>query len=681
MCILCLLAHHSNTNNAFRSPFIPYTYLTVYTAYGDYIVGFNARTGEQVFELRLPFNKTSSNYYGGGGMADIRMMIPQPAVRSLILHEASKRLVVISDGFASQKIAEIVANSDGSSNNKETTFPILFERYDTHIRLYDTDSLVAGNSDPLTTYDINGNFNAVRSIDGIVHIMTTTGIDVNSDLIVPFERSNKEFANMTDDEYIAAVQVKAKTAIPAFTNKLLDEITLPNGNVPNLARISIFSDQSNSGGMEELTMPLGPVNTYAQITTFDVSNSDQGVDATASGTFLSDYWARFYGATNSIIIASQGTKILEVLTRDNGKERRTSIDTTYFTAFSIDGTTTAPHSVGQVDGYLLNEHAIDVKDDALRVAVILWNYTYVWDPSWAMYDDAVMILEGDVVRNLQSDATSSPAVEMDDWLTTQPETVTQNFVVVLQMPGLDNNDKPGAMEEVGRVQIGKPGESITAVRFFDNIAYAVTFEQTDPFYVLDLENGAKVLGEVEISGFSSYLHSINDDNTLILAIGQETDSDGMILGLQLTVFDMSDPASPAVLQRHVVESSSNVDSYSDALWDFKAIRYAGGRLILPMDIYPIYENVTDTESFHGFVTFAVNATGITEECSINHVQEMSTTVCYYCSSLPRRSMIFDGNVVTMQNHGAMSTNMDTCQDQWQLALSVPSGDDCCNAWY
>jgi uncharacterized secreted protein with C-terminal beta-propeller domain len=50
-----------------------------------------------------------------------------------------------------------------------------------------------------------------------------------------------------------------------------------------------------------------------------------------------------------------------------------------------------------------------------------------------------------------------------------------------------------------------------------------------------------ILGELKITGFSSYLHSINDDNTLLVGVGEEADKDGMILGLKIALFDTSDP--------------------------------------------------------------------------------------------------------------------------------------------
>ena len=68
----------------------------------------------------------------------------------------------------------------------------------------------------------------------------------------------------------------------------------------------------------------------------------------------------------------------------------------------------------------------------------------------------------------------------------------------------------GLFSEVSRIpNLGKVGESFTAVRFFGSLAYAVTFEKTDPFYVLALDpTNPRVLGDLEITGFSLYLHSI-----------------------------------------------------------------------------------------------------------------------------------------------------------------------------
>ena len=62
-----------------------------------------------------------------------------------------------------------------------------------------------------------------------------------------------------------------------------------------------------------------------------------------------------------------------------------------------------------------------------------------------------------------------------------------NEVVVL--------DTDGDLDVVGRTpRFGHPGETIQGVRFVGEVAYAVTFLQTDPFYVLDLADPAGAEG-------------------------------------------------------------------------------------------------------------------------------------------------------------------------------------------
>src|SRR5690606_15756053 len=53
--------------------------------------------------------------------------------------------------------------------------------------------------------------------------------------------------------------------------------------------------------------------------------------------------------------------------------------------------------------------------------------------------------------------------------------------------------------------IGKPGERITSVRFFENFAYIVTYRNTDPLYTIDLTNPTKpeIINEIEEPGYST----------------------------------------------------------------------------------------------------------------------------------------------------------------------------------
>ena len=143
---------------------------------------------------------------------------------------------------------------------------------------------------------------------------------------------------------------------------------------------------------------------------------------------------------------------------------------------------------------------------------------------------------------------------------------------------LPNEQQPGL--------IGKPNEDIYAVRYFNDKAYVVTFERIDPLYVIDLSvpSAPFIAGELEVPGFSSYLHPINEH--LLLGVGQQVNTDAIpgnggnngsdvmpvTTGAKVALFDVSDPSQPVQLQSFVYE-----DSYTPVQWDHHGFSY------LPID--------------------------------------------------------------------------------------------------
>ena len=59
------------------------------------------------------------------------------------------------------------------------------------------------------------------------------------------------------------------------------------------------------------------------------------------------------------------------------------------------------------------------------------------------------------------------------------------------------------------------------MRFIGDVGYVVTFRQTDPLYTIDLSDPAapRVAGELELLGYSAYLHPVGDG--LLLGVGQD----------------------------------------------------------------------------------------------------------------------------------------------------------------
>jgi uncharacterized secreted protein with C-terminal beta-propeller domain len=123
--------------------------------------------------------------------------------------------------------------------------------------------------------------------------------------------------------------------------------------------------------------------------------------------------------------------------------------------------------------------------------------------------------------------------------------------------------------QLGRVGgLGK-GERIYAVRFLGDTGYVVTFRQVDPLYTIDLSDprAPKVLGELKILGYSAYLHPVGDG--LLLGVGQDASEEGRRLGLQVSLFDVSDLRAPKRLDVETLPGSSS----SQVEWDHHAFLF------------------------------------------------------------------------------------------------------------
>ena len=150
------------------------------------------------------------------------------------------------------------------------------------------------------------------------------------------------------------------------------------------------------------------------------------------------------------------------------------------------------------------------------------------------------------------------------------------------------------MEEIGTITGLGIDERIFAVRFMGPQAYIVTFRQIDPLYALDLSDptNPKALGELKITGFSSYLHPVGEN--LLLGIGQEADQDGRIEGLQISLFDTSDPTDPQrvdqlllqdILDLSEADEIDTIGSSSPVERDHRAFLFYENSAFIPYESY------------------------------------------------------------------------------------------------
>jgi inhibitor of cysteine peptidase len=128
------------------------------------------------------------------------------------------------------------------------------------------------------------------------------------------------------------------------------------------------------------------------------------------------------------------------------------------------------------------------------------------------------------------------------------------------------------------------GESIYATRFVGPTCYIVTFKQTDPFMVIDLNNPTTpiVLGELKIPGYSTYLHPYDD--THVIGIGRNNSS------VKISLYDITSMSNPIEISRYIIDNTDK-DSYwwteSTALYEHKAFLFDKEKnlLVIPAGNY------------------------------------------------------------------------------------------------
>lgn len=113
-----------------------------------------------------------------------------------------------------------------------------------------------------------------------------------------------------------------------------------------------------------------------------------------------------------------------------------------------------------------------------------------------------------------------------------------------------------AMQVCGNIGDLAEGEDIRSARFFGDAGYFVTFRDTDPLFSVDLSDPSdpKILGELKITGFSSYLHFYGENK--LLGVGNEVDPEtGAYTGIKLAMFDVSDPSNVKQLHKFVIKDT------------------------------------------------------------------------------------------------------------------------------
>lgn len=151
----------------------------------------------------------------------------------------------------------------------------------------------------------------------------------------------------------------------------------------------------------------------------------------------------------------------------------------------------------------------------------------------------------------------------------------------------------GEMQVVGKLEQIAHDESIYSARFIGDRLYLVTFQRIDPFFVIDLSTDQpKVLGELKLPGYSSYLHPYDEDH--IIGIGKDAKENQFggvqTTGVKLALFNVSDVSNPMLVDDYLI---GDAGTDSEVLWDHKALLFDREKDVLSV---PITTYAPDMES-------------------------------------------------------------------------------------
>ncbi|MCJ8306193.1 MAG: beta-propeller domain-containing protein [Nitrosopumilus sp.] len=187
---------------------------------------------------------------------------------------------------------------------------------------------------------------------------------------------------------------------------------------------------------------------------------------------------------------------------------------------------------------------------------------------------------------------------------------------------------------VGELEDIAPDESIFSARFMGDRLYLVTFQQIDPFFVIDLSSDTpKILGKLKIPGFSNYLHPYDEE--YVIGIGRDTKEigEGRIqqLGIKIALFNVADVNNPKVTDDIIIGDSS---TQSEALYNHKAFFFDKTRGVLSIPIsgdIKSLDNITSSKMFapeynrwSGFYVFDLDkSNGFNIKGTVTHSDESS----------------------------------------------------------
>jgi hypothetical protein len=448
---------------------------------------------------------------------------------------------------------------------------------------------ISGEPEIVRTVTIDGQFISGRMVDDTIRLVSSSG-PVGLEWSFPDGTGLRAEQQAIEENKEIIRQSTPDNWIPYFIVSDANGKTTEQGTLFDCSRAS---HPEEFAGFNMLS-----------VVTIDLSQGLEVLDATgvlANGSTV-------YASADNLYVATQNWDTW-LWGREGAAENEPEAVTTDIHKFDIsDPSITTYLATGTVEGYLLNQFAMDEHNGDLRVA-----------------------------------STTSPA-----WWGSGFE--SESLVTVLEDAGA------GKLAEIGSVDGLGETEQIYSVRFMGDVAYVVTFRQTDPLYTVDLSDptNPQVVGELKILGYSAYLHPVGEGR--LLGIGQDATDTGQVKGTQVSLFDVSDPANPTRIDQVTLSEGSN----SQVEYDHHAFLYWEPTGLAMVPVQQWFWDDNKEEVFFGAVGFNVGDGDLTEIRRFAHPG--GDRQDWDGRAQITRSIVIGERIYTISNKGIMSSDLSTLDE-------------------
>jgi hypothetical protein len=281
-------------------------------------------------------------------------------------------------------------------------------------------------------------------------------------------------------------------------------------------------------------------------------------------------------------------------------------------------------------------------------------------------------VDGHIVDQFSMDESAAGHFRIVTTITTRvPDTQNPNnwwgtFETVNRLSVMGENG--GYLDVIGKSPDLAKGERVMSSRMVGDKGFVVTFRQVDPLFTFDLSNptNPRVVGELKIPGFSTYIHPMGPNHLLTIGtyvpepVGNEP-PDWRARALQLAIFDVSDLANPRQTHTQLVGTAYG---WSEAQHEHKAFNYFPAKKLLAIPFADWSYSATDYWSAFtsDLRVFSVDpVTGFTPRGAIS-MKDMYQVHnywgwTYYWEPYVRRSVMADDFVYAISDSGIRVANV------------------------